>query len=213
VRAEADGSGPKLTGHFSPFNEWTEINSAFEGHFMERFVPGAFAKTISQDRERMRVLFNHGHDFLGEQQLGSIDVLKEDERGGYYEVGLNAGIPELLMDGLRKGQYGSSHRFIVERAEQDTSPKRSDYNPDRIPERSVIEATVREFGPVTFPQYKGATAQARSGTDELLFDWIRAEPELVRSFLNLRKSVPAMERRELRRFKNKEEFVRWISSR
>ena len=33
---------------FSPVDEWTEINSAWEGHFMERFAPGAWKKTIRE---------------------------------------------------------------------------------------------------------------------------------------------------------------------
>jgi phage head maturation protease len=41
---------------------------------------------------------------------------------------------------------------IVER------PGASGYNPDGIPERTIREAQVFEFGPVTFPAYEGASA-------------------------------------------------------
>jgi phage head maturation protease len=47
-------------------------------------------------------------------------------------------------------------------------PKKTDWNPRGIPERTVQEARVMEFGPVTFPAYAGATAGLRSMTDEFL---------------------------------------------
>jgi phage head maturation protease len=33
---------PTVSGHFAVFNRWTEIDSLFEGQFMERFAPGSF---------------------------------------------------------------------------------------------------------------------------------------------------------------------------
>ena len=48
-------------------------------------------------------------------------------------------------------------------------PKVSAMNPRGLPERTVSEAAVREFGPVTFPAYEGATAGLRSMTDEFIF--------------------------------------------
>jgi len=41
-------------------------------------------------------------------------------------------------------------------------PERSDYNPDALPERTIHEVELFEFGPVTFPAYAGATAGVRS---------------------------------------------------
>lgn len=87
LRSE-DGAAPVMRGHFSVFNEWTEINSAWEGRFMERIAPGAFKKTFTENRDRVKVTFNHGHDELGDLILGRASVLEEDERGAYYEVPL-----------------------------------------------------------------------------------------------------------------------------
>jgi phage head maturation protease len=39
-------------------------------------------------------------------------------------------------------------------------PGKSDYNPDGLPEITILEARLIEFGPVTFPAYAGATARA-----------------------------------------------------
>src|SRR5689334_6845749 len=89
LRAASGDGGPTMVGHFAVFNQWTEINSLFEGNFMERFSPGSFKKTISEGRDGMRVLFQHGHDpMVGDKPLGPIDELKEDGEGAYYEVPL-----------------------------------------------------------------------------------------------------------------------------
>src|SRR5437868_723201 len=75
--SKVDGSLGMLEGHFAVYDQWTEINSAFEGHFLERFAPGAFDKTFSESRESMRVLFQHGFDpVVGDKPLGPIQTLE-----------------------------------------------------------------------------------------------------------------------------------------
>ncbi len=156
-------SSQTLFGHFAVFNTWTEVDSIWEGNFMERVAPGAFAKTIADDRAQMRVTFNHGRDFtMGNQILGRIETLREDQVGAYYEVPLYRGIPELLTEGLRDGAYGASFRFFVMAEEWKDKPDPSQANPRGLPERTITEAKVEEFGPVSFPQYPEATAQLRA---------------------------------------------------
>jgi len=188
LREAGDGEGGPgvLAGHFAVFNEWTEIKSLFEGHFLERIAPGAFKKTFSERADKIKVLFEHGQDpDIGNKPLGKVRSLGEDEHGASYEVDLFDGIPALIMDGLRHDQYGSSFRFRVEREDLDRNPKRSEHNPDGLPERTIKEVHLAEFGPVTFPAYAGATAGLRSGTDHFVFQIIERDPELIRSLLNL----------------------------
>jgi hypothetical protein len=161
-----------MSGHFAVLNQWTEINSIFEGAFMERFAPGAFKKTIRENRDSMRVLLEHGHDpSIGNKPLGAIRTLREDGEGAFYEVDLlDAGyVREDILPGLEKGLYGASFRFRVIREEVVEEPKASAQNPKGLPERTVKEAEVMEFGPVTFPAYSGASAGIRSVTDEFRF--------------------------------------------
>ncbi len=40
--------------------------------------------------------------------------------------------------------------------------RRSDYNPDALPERTITDVQLFEFGPVTWPAYAGATAGLRA---------------------------------------------------
>ena len=169
IREAPTGSGmPTLRGHFAIFNEWTHIDSAFEGRFMERIAPGAFKKTLKEGRGRIKVLFNHGKDpQIGDKVLGAIDTLREDSKGGTYEVPLfDTSYNRELVPGLKAGVYGASFRFNVLKEEVVQNPKRSSKNPDGLPERTITEAKVLEFGPVTFPAYDGATAGVRSLTDK-----------------------------------------------
>lgn len=166
LRDDGDGM-PVMHGHFAVFDEWTEINSLFEGRFLERIDPRAFDRTFTDDRDGIRVLFQHGRDpVVGDKPLGPIDVLRATDRGAYYEVPLiDTSYNRDLLPALRAGLYGASFRFTVEDESWNRKPGRSEYNPEGLPERSILDASVPEFGPVTFPAYAGATAGVRSLTD------------------------------------------------
>ena len=161
-----DGETPTLVGHFAVFDEWSEINSRFEGQFLERISPGAFDKTFAENRRNMRVLFQHGRDAnVGEQPLGSIEELRSEPEGAYYEVGLFRGVPQLILEGLKAGVYGASFRFRAMKEDWNDRAEESEHNPTGMRERTITEAKVMEFGPVTFPAYEGASAGLRSITD------------------------------------------------
>lgn len=168
----ADG-GPErvLTGHFAVFNRWTEIDSLYEGNFMERIAPGAFKKTFQEPyRDGIRVLFQHGRDpQVGDKPIGVIDDLGEDSTGARYDVKLfDTSYTRDLIPGLAAGVYGASFRFRVTREDFNMEPEPTPDNPKGIPERTIREAQVSEFGPVTFPAYAEATAGLRSITDEMV---------------------------------------------
>ncbi len=194
-REAAGDSKPTLTGHFSVFNTWTTIRSSWEGTFRERVAPGAFAKTFKENKN-IKVLFQHGRDgMLGDKPIGRILELREDSDGAYYEVELFDGIPPLVMEGLRSGEYGASFRFSVMQEDFNEKPKRSDDNPDGLPERTIKEARVSEFGPVTWGAYPTATAgvrgeeqMVRSLTDQFQFDGLTQNPDLLRELIETRKS-------------------------
>ncbi len=167
TRATDGAEMPTMVGHFSTFNDWYEVDSLFEGHFLERIGPRAFDKTIAESRDQMKVLYDHGQDpQIGNKILGSIEDLRTDKVGPAYTVPLfDTSYNRDLAPGLRAGAYGSSFRFTVEKDAWDHAPNRSDANPDSLPERTITEARVFEFGPVTFPANPNATAGVRSTTD------------------------------------------------
>jgi HK97 family phage prohead protease len=187
LRDAGGDAGPVMAGHFAVFNQWTEIDSIFEGRFMEQFAPGAFKKTIRENRDGMRVLFQHGGDpQLGDKPLGPIETLEEDRTGAYYEVPLldASYVRDNVLPGLRAGLYGASFRFRVMREEIVDEPKASAANPHGLAERTVKEAQVMEFGPVTFPAYDGASAGVRSLTDRDFFDRLVQDPERLRGLIS-----------------------------
>lgn len=170
LRDDADTAGgmPTMTGHFTVFNQWAEIKSRWEGHFLERFAPGSLTKTFAENGDKIRVMFQHGKDpQIGEKLLGVPSVVREDgDVGGYYEVPLfDTSYNRDLLPGLQANAYGASMRFSSMREEFNETPEKSAYNPDGIPERTIREARIGEAGPVVWPAYAGATAGIRSITD------------------------------------------------
>lgn len=181
VRAAENGGQALLRGWLIRYNEPAEIDSLMEGHFIERFAPGSMKKTLSE--RTPKVLFQHGRDAIGKQPIGKPLGFDHSDEGVQYEVELYDGIPKLIESGLRNGDYGISFQFSVVREDRVQAPERSDANPDGIPERTVREAAVAEFGPVTFPAYEGSTAELRSATDEFFIQRLAAEPERLRRLI------------------------------
>ncbi len=185
LRSTGDGSMPTMEGHFSAFDNWYEINSSFEGNFMERISPGAFKKTFNDDAgkkragDKIKVLLEHGHDpTVADKPLGVPRSLSEDGQGAAYEVPLlDTSYVRDLVPALEAGAYGSSFRFKVLHDEWNDEPERSDYNPNGIPERTIKEVRVAEFGPTMYPANGEATAGLRSTTDEYYAGLKRRRPE------------------------------------
>jgi HK97 family phage major capsid protein/HK97 family phage prohead protease len=204
-RAEKDG-GPDvhvMEGHFSAFGNWYEINSQFEGRFLERIASGAFKKTFNDDAarknagEKIKVLLEHGHDpQVADKPLGVPRVLEEDGHGARYEVPLlDTSYVRDLRPALEAGAYGSSFRFRVLQDEWIEEPERSSSNPNGIPERTVKEVKVMEFGPTMFPANAESSAGLRSTTDEYYEALKRRRPEefetALRSARETRETVAA----------------------
>lgn len=175
---------PTMHVNFARFDEWTEIDSWFEGNFMERLAPGSFKKTFRE--QTPKVLFQHGMDYTaGDKPLGGAMDLREEADGPHADVPLlDAPYVRDLVPGLEAGLYGASFRFSVMREEWIDEPSASDHNPKGLPERTIKEVRCSEFGPVTFPAYPGATAGVRSMTDEYLTARMTGQPERLRMLLN-----------------------------
>lgn len=167
IRSDSEGDGRTLVGYAAVFGTWTTINS-WEGNFLERIAPSAFTKTIRESQPV--VLFNHGFDpQIGDKPLGRVEVLEADRTGLWTETPLshtsyNDDLIELLKDGAIDGM---SFRFSVIRDEWNYPEEPTEHNPEMLPERTLVEVRLFEFGPVTFPAYAATTAGIRS-RDEYL---------------------------------------------
>ncbi len=179
--ADEGGGMPLMEVRFSKFGEWYEINSLWEGHFLERTERGAFDKTIKESGANVKSLFNHGFDpQVGQKVLGSIESLTEEPDSPVGVVRLfDTSYNRDLLPGLEAGAYGSSFRMRVIRDEVNEDPGASDYNPKGLPERTIKEVRLFEFGPVTFPANPGSTAGVRSMTDAYIEGMRAVDPMWV----------------------------------
>jgi phage head maturation protease len=164
LRAAEDAGMPTMVVRFSRFDSWYEIDSYWEGKFLERTAVGSFAKTIREQGSAVKVQFDHGYDArFGSVLLGVPTVLREDPDSPVGEVPLwDTAYNRELVPGLEAGAYGSSFRFRVIRDEWNDEPGVSDHNPQGIPERTIKEVRLMEFGPVVWPANPDSTAGLRS---------------------------------------------------
>ena len=158
VDAASDGTIGTLVGYAAVFNSDTIIDS-WEGKFVERIAPGAFAKTLVERGTRVKSLFNHGFDpMIGDKPLGKPSVMDERRVGLWTETPLDdTSYNRDLIASLRSGALdGMSFRFSVmdERWEEAEDGK--------LPVRTLLAVRLYEFGPVTFPAYEATTAGVRS---------------------------------------------------
>lgn len=155
-RAEPSPDGLTLEGYGAVFNSDTVIDS-WEGQFVERIMPGAFAKTIS---ERMPVLqFDHGsHPLIGSIPLGTITSIREDDHGLKVKARLSDNwLVEPVRDAIREGAIsGMSFRFQVVQDEW------SRVRAADMPTRTIKEVKLYEVGPVVFPAYDTTSVGVRS---------------------------------------------------
>lgn len=179
MRADHAGEPGVMFGHFSTFGDFYEVDSWLEGRFVEQVARGAFEITFREDRDQIKSLFQHGRDpVVGAKPLGVITDLREDAIGAAYEVELieTDYVRDSLLAGLEAGLYGASFRFQVLREEWRAEPPASAKNPEGLPERTITEARVFEFGPVTFPANPAATSGVRAIERSIsLTDWYYAE--------------------------------------
>lgn len=155
----SDGRIGTLVGYAALFNSDTIIDS-WEGKFVERIAPRAFARTLEQRGDKVKVLFNHGFDpSVGDKPLGKPEVMREDRKGLYVEVPIDdTSYGRDIVASLRSGALdGQSFRFSV-KAEKWDDPT----DAKSLPVRTIREVELYEFGPVTFPAYEATSAGVRS---------------------------------------------------
>lgn len=154
----SDGRIGTLYGYAALFDTDTVIDS-WEGRFVERIAPKAFARTLEQRGDKVKVLFNHGFDpSIGDKPLGKPEVMREDRKGLYVEVPIDdTSYGRDIVASLRSGALdGQSFRFSVKAEKWDDGDSKS------LPVRTIREVELYEFGPVTFPAYEATSAGVRS---------------------------------------------------
>lgn len=180
------GKGNTLFGHFSVFNRWTEIDSFFEGHFMERIGVGAHAADFAARGDKIKPIYGHGKDpDIGFKPLGPVEELRETDTGGYYEVNLIDTYynRDFIIPAAKAGVLGASFRFRPLEGSDvwNNNPERSNYNPNGIPEVTHTAIYTVEFGPTNFPAYSEASAGLRSIPQPLMDELVSAMVQRLRA--------------------------------
>jgi len=182
--------GRTVYGIVMPYNVETRVNDG-AGPYIEVFRKGAYAKTVQERSDKVRLVVNH--DKHGQLPVGRSEVLREDAAGlyGEFRVSTTPAADEVLAL-ARDGAVDFSAGFI---------PIIPSANAP-IPTSGIVERTEAKLDHVAvvgFPAYEGARIMGvRSELDPEEFD-----PEVIAHELSrLLRSVPVGHplRQELRTF-------------
>ena len=159
IRAEEDsesGSGLTLRGLAVPFDSPARINDWFEGEFDEMFKMGSFSRTIEEGGQVM--LFEHGeHSLFGTLPVAEIRSLTETKRGLEVEASMyDNWLTEPLRDAIN-GQSVSGMSIQFRSVDWNTEERDGD-----VPMVTILDADLRELGPVLFPAYRDTEVGLRS---------------------------------------------------
>jgi HK97 family phage prohead protease len=149
LETRTDTDKRTLVGYAAVYNSDTVIAD----YFVERIAPGAFDKTIAGD---VRALFNHDPGrVIGRTKSGTLR-LSVDSRGLKFEVDVpNTSDGNDLLELVGRGDItGCSFGFEVTRQEWDETGK--------MPVRTILEVSLAEISPCTFPAYDDTTIALRS---------------------------------------------------
>lgn len=160
VRA-ADSGDPTIDGYASVSGVWYDVAGGPDrGGWREMIEPGAFAKTIDEQRDAMFLLVDHDGLPIAGTRNGSM-VLEEDGHGLRVEAKPDMASPynNEVVSRVRSGLLDSmSFAFMAERQEWN-----ADYTERRIIETRVFEASVVKWpaNPATVVQMRKAVAEMR----------------------------------------------------
>jgi uncharacterized protein len=154
IRANASGSGKKLSGYASVYGSETKIGDMFR----EVIMPGAFDMCLSSNPD-VRCLWNHQDSVVLGRTVSGTLRLKSDKRGLFYECDLpNTQAANDLWESVKRGDVSQSSFGFTCSSETWESPSK----PGELGLRKVEAADVFDVSPVAFPAYDAASVNARS---------------------------------------------------
>ena len=152
-----EGETRAMSGYAAVFYNAEERGTEYglgEGA-VERIMPGAFQRAISE-QDDVRALFNHdSNQVLGRSKSGTLR-LSVDARGLRYEVDApDTSLARDLATSIERGDItGSSFAFRVTDSEW--------VHEDGVDVRLVQGVELFDVGPVTYPAYEATAASVRS---------------------------------------------------
>jgi HK97 family phage prohead protease len=177
-----DASGvPRIAGYAAVFNTLSEDL----GGFRELIQPGAFTRAVREDD--VRALWNHDPNWVFGRNTSGTLTLREDNKGLAYEVNPpDAQWARDAMTSIRRGDVtGSSFGFTT------ITDRWVTQDGDNI--RTLVEVSLFDVSPVTYPAYPAASVSARSWLDgAAIEDPALGAPELLRAIVRCERKLPAL---------------------
>lgn len=179
-----DGDEPLVEGMVVPYGQWSEVDSVIEGHFMERFAVGSLRKTFAETIRRVKGYFEHGHSRMFDRTpIMEIRETWETDAGAFFRASLLNGLPEWMIDGIRRGLYGVSLGARPINMERTRYPKASAHNPQGLEERTYRELRASDISLTPAPHYPETVTVFRSISDELAVEQLVQNPERLLQLL------------------------------
>ena len=166
IRVRSGGDGRTVEAYASIFNTPAEVHDQ-DGDYVEEIDPAAFNRAIEHQARSGRqfpVLFNHGMTIFhtpdpdGGIPIGVAEEVKADRKGLFtrsrYHRGARA---DQVLEAIQEGSitaYSFGGQFI--RSTPTVPPHGFRKSRTGLPTVRRTEASLREFGPATFPVYSGA---------------------------------------------------------
>lgn len=188
ITVRQDGNGRTVEALITPFDAAQEIRDA-EGHYNETIGRTSFTKTLSERGLNFAVLFNHGKTYDGRTDgalmvpVGVPRVLSDKhERGLYSETEyLENPLADAILDGVKKGAirgYSFSGKFM--KSQRTRAPGMGG-----LPTIHRSEIAMREYGPVLFPAYAGASILGTRSVSSFISEIRTLDPEDLEAFRQL----------------------------
>jgi len=148
VKASEEG---RIEGYAAFFNN---VDS-----YKDVIMPGAFKKSIENDIDNIKMFFNHDWSSV---PIGTINQLKEDEKGLYFEAQLNnTALAVDVKEGIKTGAVNKmSIGFITEKSENGEIEGKT--------VRKLKEIKLFEISPVNFPANEKADITGYKNRGELM---------------------------------------------
>lgn len=158
LKGEGDKPTAKLVGYAARFNQEISLSDWFGGEFIEVIAPGAFTRTLRENKD-VRALRNHDPNLILARGKNGTLRLTQDDEGLAFDLDLNL-----------EGSLGRDTKADVERGDIDGCSFGFYVREEKIEQRkgepllrTLLDIELIEVSPaVTFPAYDSTSVAVRS---------------------------------------------------
>src|SRR5437899_2552150 len=177
---DAEGTGAMVVaGYAATYNRPTIIRGW--DNFKEVIKPGAFKRSV-ENKADVRFLRNHDPNFVLGRTKSSTLLLREDEKGLYFEVSLpDTAMGREMYTSVQRGDMDECSFAFTVPDDGDVWSKEKDAVGNVLAVRELLDVDVFHVSVVTMPAYPGTSADTKAAEmpSELRAksDAVRAKPD------------------------------------